>query len=178
MARRKSPASAADAVAPTTGEAYGLALAWLGQRELSVAQVRQRLARRAVPDDVADDVVTRLTRAGVLDDARVAATIVRQETAIKGRGPSRIRARLRSAGVADATASAAVDGALSTADVEALLDRALEKRLRGASVKSLDAAAQRRLAGALVRQGFSPSAVFSRLRRRGADVANEHEGSG
>lgn len=140
-----------------------------------MAQVRQRLARRGAPEDVTDDVVARLTRAGVLDDARVAATIVRQETAIKGRGPARIRARLRSAGVADATASAAVDGALSKADVDALLDRALEKRLRGASVKGLDAAAQRRLAGALVRQGFSPSAVFSRLRRRGAAIDDDSE---
>lgn len=175
MARRKSPASAADAAPPTSGEAYGLALAWLGQRELSAAQVRQRLARRSVPEDVADDVVARLTRAGALDDARVAATIVRQETAIKGRGPARIRARLRSAGVAEATASAAVDGALSKADVDALLDRAVEKRLRGASVKDLDAAAQRRLAGALVRQGFSPSAVFARLRRRGAAIDDDGE---
>lgn len=170
MGRRKSPASAADAAPPTGGAAYGLALAWLGQRELSVAQVRQRLARRAVASDVADEVVARLTRAGLLDDARVAAAIVRQETAVKGRGPARVRARLRSLGVSASEAAAAVEAGLSKAEIDTLLDRALEKRLRGASVKGLDAAAQRRLAGALVRQGFSPSAVFARLRRRGAAI--------
>lgn len=170
MAPRRSRASAADAAPPTRDTAYALALGWLGQRELSAAQLRQRLARRHVDERDTADVLQRLTHLGLVDDVRVAAAIVRNETAVKGRGPARIRARLRAAGVAEATASAAVDGALSKADVEALLERALDKRLRGATVRSLDAAAQRRLAGALIRQGFSPSAVFARLRRRGADI--------
>jgi regulatory protein len=168
--RPRSRASAADAAPLSEAEAHGLALGWLGARDLSVAQVRQRFGRRGVDRATADRVIERLVASGVLDEARLARAAARQETVIRGRGPARARTRLRSLGVPDDTAARALDQVIADVDVEALLDRALEKRLRGRPAGPLDAAATRRLVGALVRQGFDPGAVLTRLRRRGADV--------
>jgi regulatory protein len=172
LARRKSPASAADRAAPSPDGAYALALGWLGARDLSALQVRQRLMRRGVGSDDAASVIGRLQQAGVLDEARLARTAARRETAVKGRGPARARARLRALGLSDALTATALTEALAEVDMDALLDRAIEKRTRGLA-RPLDAAAARRVAAALVRQGFEPSAVFARLRRRGAAVPED-----
>jgi SOS response regulatory protein OraA/RecX len=50
---RKSRASAAEREPLTPAQARTLALGWLGMRELSKTQVRQRLRRRGVEPEVA-----------------------------------------------------------------------------------------------------------------------------
>jgi regulatory protein len=170
---RKSRASAADRPPLTPAAARTLALGWLGLRELSRQQVRQRLLRRGLDAASADALLDDLAERGVLDDERVARAAARRETAIKGRGPARTRATLKALGLPAAAIDTAVDAALADVDADTLLERALAKRLRGLPAGRLDAAATRRLVGALVRQGFSPGAVFARLRRRGADVPDE-----
>jgi regulatory protein len=172
---RKSRGSAADRPVSAPADPYGLALGWLGARELSAAQVRQRLLRRHVEPAIAESVVTRLLANGALDDARVAASAARRETTVKGRGPTRVAAKLRSLGLSDTTASAALTEALAQVDVGTLLDRALEKRLHRLPAGPLDPAATRKIVGALVRQGFAPAMVFARLRRRAADVPDDIE---
>jgi hypothetical protein len=56
-----------------------------------------------------------------------------------------------------------------TLDETALLDRAIDKRLRTSSVRALDAKGRARLVRSLVSQGFEMSTVFARLRARGAE---------
>jgi len=172
---RKSRASAADRPALSQADARALALGWLGLRELSRAQVRQRLARRGVEAAVIDSILDDLVALGALDEARLARAAARLETTIKGRGPARTRARLKSLGLPAATVDAAVEATLEDVDLDALLDRALEKRLRGLPPGLLDPAAVRRVVGAMVRQGFAPGPVFARLRKRGADVPDDAE---
>jgi regulatory protein len=150
------------------GDSYGLALHWLSLRELSVTQVRQRLARRGFPAETVDGTIARLLQVGALDESRMARAAARLETAIKGRGPARARRKLRSLGLSEALAEQALDAAYQEVDVATLLDRALEKRLRRAPAGPLDHAAVRRVLGSLVRQGFAPGAVLARLRARGA----------
>lgn len=175
MRPRKSRASAADRPALSQADARALALSWLGLRELSRAQVRQRLARRGVEAAVIDSILDDLVALGALDEARLARAAARLETTIKGRGPARTRARLKSLGLPAATVDAAVEATLEDVDLDALLDRALEKRLRGLPPGRLDPAAVRRVVGAMVRQGFAPGPVFARLRKRGADVPDDAE---
>ncbi len=175
--RRRSRASAADAggakARAFSGDPHTLALQWLSAGELSARQVRQRLARRQVAADVIDQVVARLSAAGVLDESRMARAAARLETVIRGRGPARARLKLRALGLSDSDIEQALDAALEDVDVATLLDRALEKRLRRERGDLRDPATVRKVVGALVRQGFAPGAVLARLRARGSDVDDD-----
>ncbi len=172
--RPRSRASAAESGGrrPRTpvADPYALALQWLSLRELSARQVRERLARRQVAAEVIDQVVDRLSAAGVLDESRMARAAARLETVIRGRGPARARQKLRALGLSDTDIEQALDAALEDVDVSTLLDRALEKRLRRERGDLADPATVRKVVGSLVRQGFAPGAVLARLRARGSDI--------
>ncbi len=81
----------------------------LGRRELSEAQIRQRLARRGHDPEAIDAAVARLLEERAIDDARVAGAIARTETGIRKRGRLRVRRKIESAGISPATARRAVD---------------------------------------------------------------------
>jgi SOS response regulatory protein OraA/RecX len=169
--RRRSRASAADGGSPAPPvDPYGLALGWLSAR-----QVQQRLARRGVAPADIDAAIARLTANGVLDETRMALAAARLETVIRGRGPARTRQKLRALGLPDAATSAALEATLADVDLDALLDRALEIKLRKAPAGALDQAATRRIVGALVRQGFDAGSVFKRLRQRGARAIDSED---
>ena len=152
-------------------DAYTTALTLLSRRELSTRQLRERLARRGFDRHAIDAVIERLTYDGTLDDRRVALASARMEAAIKGRGRRRVLQRIQQLGVASDVAEAAVIEVFSEVDEAALLDRAIDKRLKGAPLQSLDRRTQTRLARQLVSQGFDAAGVFARLRAKGADPA-------
>ena len=136
----------------------------LGQRELSEAQLRTRLLRRGCPPDAVDEAVARLTRDRTLDDGRVARAAARLEARVRGRGPARVRQRLQSLGLAPEVVQDAVHEAFQDVDEGALLDAALERRLRGQTLDELDDRGRARLIRGLVGQGFSVGAVLKRVR--------------
>src|SRR5580765_5463601 len=111
--------------------AYVDALRMLARRELSEAQVRQRLARREHAADDIDSAVARLLAERAIDDGRVAAAIARSQTSVKRRGRLRILRQIEQAGIARAVARRATDEVFESIDPEALLEAALAKRLRG-----------------------------------------------
>jgi regulatory protein len=122
-----------------TPSAYVDALRMLGRRELSEAQVRQRLLRHGhSPEDI-DAAVARLREERALDDARVAEAIARTESSIRLRGKLRIRRQIEHAGVAGRVAREAVDAVFDAIDDNALLEAALAKRLRGRAQVTDDA---------------------------------------
>jgi regulatory protein len=145
-------------------DAFTIALRLLGQRELSEAQLRARLARRRIDAAAIDDAVGRLKADGTLDDRRVAIAAARLEGAVRGRGRSRVIQRVRSLGIAADIAERAVADVFSEVDEAALLDRALARRLKGGSPGTLDPPARARIVRALIAQGFAPGAVLARLR--------------
>jgi regulatory protein len=140
----------------------------LGQRELSEAQVRTRLARRGCEPAAVDEALARLKRDRTLDDSRVARAAARLEAGIRHRGPARVRQRLQSLGLTDDVIQAAVTEAFEEVDEAALLDAAIERRLRGRTVADLDDKARARLVRSLVGQGFSLAAVLRKARRQPA----------
>ncbi len=89
--------------------AYLDGLRMLARRELSEAQVRQRLARRGHEPESIDAAVERLKSERAIDDVRVAEAIARTETTVKRRGRLRVRRQIEHAGIAPATARRAVD---------------------------------------------------------------------
>jgi len=144
--------------------AYIAALKWLGGRELSERQVRQRLARRGYADDEIDAAITRLTQNRSLDDERAARAMAHAETSLKKRGKLRVRRRLEAAGIAPAVVQRAIQETFESVDNDALLAAALQKRLRGRERIADDREFQR-LYRYLVGQGFEPDRILALLRR-------------
>jgi regulatory protein len=145
--------------------AYLDGLKMLARRELSEAQVRDRLARKGYGPDAVAEAVARLRGERAIDDARVADTIVRHETRTKRRGKRRVQLRLERAGLTTATARKAVDEAFKSIDDRALLEAALARRLRGRD-RAADDREFQRLFRYLVAQGFDSDAVMRALEAR------------
>ena len=145
-------------------KAYEAALKMLAGRELSEAQVRQRLARRKYESRDIDSANERLKQGGYIDDARAAAVIARRETAVRRRGRTRVNSRLRAAGISSAVADHAIEQAFKDVDPDALLDASLERRLRGCT-RVTDEKERQRLYRYLIGQGFEGERVLAKLRK-------------
>ena len=144
--------------------AYLTALQQLARRELSEAQVRQRLSRRGfTPDDI-DSAIDRLRQDGSLDDARVAAAIARSQLSIKKRGARRVRREIEAAGITSALAERAVAEVYAEVDADALMAAAIDRRL---GTRRLDDDREMaRLYRYLVGQGFDADRAMTALRAR------------
>ena len=136
----------------------------LGRRELSEAQVRQRLARKEHEEGAIDEAVARLLEERAIDDTRVAGAIARTETSYRKRGKLRVKRKIESAGIASATAKHAVDEVFGALDGDALLESALARRLRHDGTIADDREFNR-LYRYLVGQGFESDRVVSRLKK-------------
>ena len=136
----------------------------LGRRELSEAQVRQRLTRKGHESDAVEAAIERLRAERAIDDARVAEAIAHTETTVRRRGKLRVRRQIEQAGIASAVARRVIDAALGDIDESALLEATLAKRLRGRDWIA-DRAEFARLFRYLVGQGFEPDRVMALLRK-------------
>jgi regulatory protein len=141
------------------------ALRMLARRELSESQIRHRLARRGYDANAIDAAVERLKSDGAIDDARVASAIARSETSLKRRGRLRVAQALARAGIDRATARRALDETFDDVDDEALLNAALDKRLRDQRSIADDREFQR-LYRYLAAQGFEPDRILAVLTAR------------
>jgi regulatory protein len=137
----------------------------LARRELSVAQVRERLGRKGFDATAVQDAISRLIANGTLDDLRVARAVARTRAKVKRQGRSRVVRELATIGIAREVAQQIIAEVFGDLDEQALLDEALSRRLRG-SVALSDPAARRRVFAALVRQGFSPEAITRAMKDR------------
>jgi regulatory protein len=137
----------------------------LARRELSEAQIRQRLARRQHDEDAIDKAITRLKADRSLDDERVAGAIARSETNLKKRGRYRVTRQIEAAGIAPSIARRVVDETFAAIDGDSLLNEALTRRLRGKT--SIEGEKEfSRLYRYLVAQGFAPDRVLALLRKK------------
>ena len=148
-----------------SSDTYLIALEMLARRELSEAQLRQRLARRQHPPASIDAALTRLKAERNLDDGRVAAAIARSQLTVKKRGRYRVMRQIEAAGIAASVARRAVDDAFAAVDPDSLLADALARRLRGRTSIEGDREFHR-LYRYLVAQGFEPDRVLAILRTR------------
>jgi regulatory protein len=144
--------------------AYLTALRQLARRELSEAQIRQRLSRRGFTSDDIDSALTRLRENGSVDDARVATAIARSQLSIKKRGERRVRREIEAAGISSALAERAVAEVYGEVDADALLAAAIDRRL---GTRRLDDDREMaRLYRYLVGQGFDSDKAMTALRAR------------
>jgi regulatory protein len=153
-------------VIPTTS-ARVAALKMLARRELSEAQVRQRLARRGYDASEIETAVERLKADRSIDDERVAGAIARTEVSIKRRGKRRVVQQIQQAGISRSAARQAADETFEEMNEETLLASALNRRLKSDRT-IIDEREFQRLYRYLIRQGFDADDVFKALSARRA----------
>jgi regulatory protein len=146
-------------------KAYITGLKLLATRELSEAQLRLRLARRGHEADDIESAIARLKTDRSLDDERTAAAIARTEAHLRHRGMLRVRRKVEAAGIAPGLARRVTEDVFQEIDADALMARAIDKRLRGRTAITDDRELQR-LYRYLVGQGFEPDRVVTALRSR------------
>ena len=145
--------------------AYVAGLTLLARRELAEAQVRTRLAKRKFDQDDIDAAVARLRSERAIDDRRTALACARTEVRIRHRGRARVVRQIEALGIARDIARDAVAEVFAEIDEPALLEQALDRRLRHGMSLS-DPAVLRRVHRYLLGQGFEPGRVMTLLRRR------------
>jgi regulatory protein len=149
--------------------AHSDGLKLLARRELSVADLRARLVDREHSTDDVEAAVDRLLESGALDDRRVARAYARTASKIKGRGRLRVVRELQAMGIARDIVAEAVDDVFGDLDERAMIDRAVQKKLRGGR-KPSTVQERARIYQFLMRQGFTPAAVSAALRRLGGGM--------
>jgi regulatory protein len=156
-------------VSDGSDRAYIVALTLLARRELAEAQLRTRLATRKFEDHEIDAAMTRLRRERALDDRRTALACARTQVRIKHRGRARVVRQVEALGIDRDIAREAVAEVFAELDEDALLEQALDRRLRhGLSLS--DPAVFRRVHRYLLGQGFDPGRVTALLRRRAKNI--------
>jgi regulatory protein len=146
--------------------AYFRALRWLTARELSEAQVRARLADKGYTDVAIVPAIERLIQDRTLDDRRAATAVARTEARVRRRGPHRVMGKLIAMQIDRDLAKDIVREIFGEEDQASLIDKALERRLRGNTDRLKDPKERQKLMAYLLRQGFSASAASAAIRNK------------
>lgn len=137
----------------------------------SRAELAAKLAKRRVPDDVAQRLLDRFEEVGLIDDAAFARLWVESRGPGKGLGRRALAQELRRKGIDEEAARAALDD-LEPDDEEAAARALVRRKLR--TLRNVDrATATRRLTGMLARKGHSGDVVW-RVVREELDAAGAH----
>lgn len=137
------------------------------------AELAATLRKKGIEDDIAEQVLSRFTEVGMIDDALFAQMWVASRHRGKGLAGRALSQELRRKGVADETAAeavAAIDRDQELASARALVDR----RLRSTAGLTTDARV-RRLAGMLARKGYPAGTAFRVVREALAEEGEEAE---
>jgi regulatory protein len=130
-------------------------------------QLADALRRKEIPDEVAEQVLDRLTEVGLIDDAAYARSWVEQRRRSRGLARRALAGELRAKGVDGALVAEAV-AAVDPDEEEAAARRLVERKL--ASTRGLDRQVRlRRLAGMLARRGY-PEGLALRVVRAALDA--------
>jgi regulatory protein len=129
----------------------------LTRRGQSRWELQKALLGHELDDDIVEAELDRLERVGLIDDAELAATLVRTRHERKGLGRSALTAELRSKHIEQQH----IDTALVQVDDDDEQSRATELAVRRVpQLHSLDTeTAKRRLTGFLMRKGYAGSVV-------------------
>jgi regulatory protein len=136
------------------------------------AQLARALARRGIPAAVADEVLSRFTDVGLIDDAAFARAWVESRHHSRGLAARALRGELKHRGIDEDEIREAVD-TLAPDEEAATARRLVERKL--ASTRGLAADARvRRLAGMLARKGY-PAGLSFRVIREAMEAEGEAE---
>ena len=160
--------AAQDAEPDQESVARAIALRLLTSSARSRSQLADAMARKDVPDDVAQRVLDRFTEVGLIDDAEYARMLVRTRHAERGLSRRAIAVELRRRGIDDELAGDALEQ-VDSDDEEAAARELVRRKLR--STSALDAQTRaRRTFAALGRKGYPPGLVSRLVREELAAV--------
>ncbi|MEU9116961.1 recombination regulator RecX [Streptomyces sp. NPDC048483] len=170
-----SASSRAGTESPRTPEeqARAICLRLLTGSPRTRKQLGDALHQRGIPDEVAEEVLSRFEDVGLIDDAAFAGAWV--ESRHHGRGLARraLARELRTKGVDSALIDEAV-GRLDSAQEESTARELVDRKLR--ATRGLDRDKRlRRLAGMLARKGY-PEGLALRVVRRALEEEGEDPG--
>ena len=132
-------------------------------RMLSRKELTDKLSRKGIDLDTAEEAADWLESLGAVDDAAYAGVIARHYAA-SGYGPGRVRQELQKRGVPRELWDDALSQLPDSADA---IDRFLQKKLSG---RTPDRTALKKLSDALLRRGFSWSDIRPALNRLGEEI--------
>lgn len=141
---------------------YEAAIKILMRRAHSVMEMKKALLRRCGDDKLIRNVVDRLKREGLIDDARYANQFARQRAQSRKQGKFRIARELRARGVQDNHIEAALEASALETDEAAMVRQRIERKLklvRGAIDEKKIAALYR----SLLRAGFPSDVIRKQL---------------
>lgn len=129
-------------------------------------QLARAMARKGVPEPVAEQVLDRFAEVDLVDDAAYAQAWVSTRRASRGLSRRALGHELRHRGVEDDVVQEAL-GAVDAADEMATADDLVARRLRQWGAAALDdrPRSARRLAGMLARKGYGPAVAAVAVRR-------------
>ncbi|MBI2836061.1 MAG: RecX family transcriptional regulator [Acidobacteria bacterium] len=151
--------------APVARDAYTTALRLLARRDLTRAQLTNRLRRRQLPDEEIRVALDRLEQHGAQDDSRVALAFARTAARVRRFGRLRTLRELSAMGIARDLGKRAVAEIYDEVDEAALMEHELARLATRALRTPADYA---RVARALARRGFAADLIRRALGRRGA----------
>ena len=140
---------------------------FLGRRDRTVAEVRERLEAEEVEAEVVDEAIAELSRQGYLDDARYARRFAEDRRTIDAWGAERIERRLLAVGVDPALVAAALGERGDGEELEAAL-AVLRRRFPRAPA---DDRGRDRALGLLVRKGYDLELAYDAVRAYERDAA-------
>jgi regulatory protein len=147
--------------------ALDAAYRFLGRRDRTVAEVRERLEAQEIDAEIVDEAIVELTRQGYLDDARYAHRFAEDRRTIDAWGAERIERRLLAVGVEPALIAAALGGGGAADELEAAL-AVLRRRFTHAPTDDRD---RDRALGLLVRKGYDLDLAYDAVRAYERDAA-------
>jgi regulatory protein len=164
-------AAAQDAEPDQESVARAIALRLLTSSARSRAQLAEAMARKDVPDDVAERVLDRFTEVGLIDDTEYARMLVRTRHAERGLSRRAIAVELRRRGIDEETAADALEQ-VDSDDEDDAARRLVRRKL--ASTSGLDTVTRsRRTLAALGRKGYPPGLVARLMREELAALGAE-----
>jgi regulatory protein len=147
--------------------ALDAAYRFLGRRDRTVTEVRERLEAQEIDAEIVDEAIAELTRQGYLDDARYAHRFAEDRRTIDAWGAERIESRLLAVGVEPALIAAAIGERGATEELEAAL-AVLRRRFTHAPTDDRD---RDRALGLLVRKGYDLDLAYDAVRAYERDAA-------
>ena len=147
--------------------ALDLAYRFLGHRDRTVAEVRERLGAEGVEEAVIGEAVEELRHLGYLDDARYAQRFAEDRRTIDAWGAERIERRLLAVGVDPQLIEAALGEQGAGEELEAAL-AVLRRRFAQPPAHDRD---RDRALGLLVRKGYELELAYDAVRAFERDAA-------
>ena len=152
------------------------ALNILAARPRSESQLRERLlAKEWARPELVDECIARLKELGYVNDDLFAHSYASSRVNARPIGRSRVARELAGKKVARKTIDEALDTVFEEVGEEALIDRAIQKRIRTHG-RPTDRASAKRMFDHLARLGFGYDLIIKKLQALKAEIEEDDEG--